>query len=268
MALVSVIWGVALLAIIAVSILWTGNTSAHLARNDFASARIDALAEAAVSRAALAILATRPEARWRVDGAPYDFSFDGAAVRLAIQDELGRIDLNRADGPVIAALLRSAGLDGEAAANLTDKILDWRDASPLKRLNGAKERDYREAGQNYRPRNGPFQSLDELKLVMGMTPELFGRIAPALTIWSGRPFVDPNVAPREVLRALPGMDDNKVAALLAARNGQFSLLPPQGRAFGVSLRIDRPEAAIAREVVIRMTDDPARPLWILSWRLP
>ena len=270
MALVSVIWAVALLAIIAVSILWTDNTSAHLARNGFDLARIEAIAEAAVSRAALAILAPRPEARWRVDGTPYDFSFDGTPMVLAIQDELGRIDLNRADGPVIAALLQSAGLDAQAAASLTDKILDWRDASPAKRLNGAKDRDYREAGLGYRPRNGPFQNLDELKLVIGMTPELFSRIEPALTIYSGKQFVDPGVAPRQVLLALPAMDDSKVANVIAARTGQFSgaatMLPTAGRAFAVAMRIERPEGSVAREAVIRMTDDPARPFWILSWR--
>ena len=31
-------------------------------------------------------------------------------------------------------------------------------ANPLKRLNGAKEREYREAGYAYAPRNGPFQT--------------------------------------------------------------------------------------------------------------
>lgn len=272
MALVSVIWGVALLAIIAVSILWTGSTSAHLARNGFDLARVEAIAEAGLSRAALAILAQRPEARWRVDGTAYPFAFDGAEMALAIQDELGRIDLNRADGPVIAALIQSAGLDALAAASLTDKILDWRDATPLKRLNGAKDRDYREAGYGYHPRNGPFQSLEELKLVMGMTPDLFDRIAPALTIYSGRPFVDPNVAPRQVLLALPGMDDSRVDAVLAARSGVVadvaSTLSPQGRAFAIAIRIARIAGPAARDAVIRMTDDPATPFWTLSWRSP
>jgi general secretion pathway protein K len=267
-ALVSVIWGVALLSVIAVSFLWTGNASRRLARNGFDVAQIEAVAEAAINRAVLGLLEPRPEARWRADGTPYEFSFDGARIEVQIQDELGRIDLNRADGSVLISLLQSAGLDPRSASSLVDKILDWREASPFKRLNGAKERDYRDAGYAYRPRNGAFQSLDELKLVMGMTPELFRRVEPALTIYSGRPTLDPQVAPRAALLALPTMDESKIAALIAARAGPapFSALPLQGRAFAVSARIETPVRTIGREAVIRMTDNPVEPFWILSWK--
>jgi general secretion pathway protein K len=268
MALVSVIWGVALLSVIAVSFLWTGNTARRLVRNGLDVAQVEALAEAAVNRAALGLLETRPDARWRTDAVPYDFGFDGARMQVRIQDELGRIDLNWADGSVLVALFQSVGLDAQAAARLVDKIQDWRDSSPLRRLNGAKDRDYRDAGYAYRPRNGAFQSLDELKLVMGMTPELFDRVEPALTVYSGRPSIDPQVAPREALLAVPTMDEGKIAALIAARAGAppSSALPLPGRAFAVSVAIERADRTIGREAVIRMTEDAAKPFWILSWK--
>src|SRR5262249_27582704 len=145
------------------------------------------------------------------------FRFDGWFMQTRIQDELGRIDLNFTDSPMLISLFQSAGLDFQTASSLVDKILDWRDATPFKRLNGAKDQDYRDAGYAYRPRNGAFQSLDELQLVMGMTADLFRRVEPALTIYSGRQFFDPQVAPREALLALPSMDETKVAALIAAR---------------------------------------------------
>jgi len=267
-ALVPVIWGVALLSVIAVSFVWTGNTSQRLARNGLDVARIEAVAEAAVNRAVLGLVEPRPEARWRADALPYAFDFDGARVTVRIQDELGRIDLNHADGSVLVGLFQSVGLDPQAAAGLVDKILDWRDASPFKRLNGAKDRDYRDAGYAYRPRNGPFQSLDELALVMGMTAELFRRVEPALTIYSGRQFIDPQVAPREALLALPGMDEGKAAAQIAARTGPapLSSLPLEGRAFAISARIERPDRVVGRDAVIRMTEDPVKPFWVLSWK--
>ena len=59
-------------------------------------------------------------------------------------------------------MFKSAGLDVQSAGKLVDKILDWRDANPAKRLNGAKERGYRMSGHPYRPRNGAFQSVHEL----------------------------------------------------------------------------------------------------------
>ena len=199
MALVSVLWGVALLSVIATSLLAAGNVSYRLARNGVELSQNDAIADAGINRAILALLDPRPDKRWRVDGATQSFAFNGIPMSLAIQDELGRIDLNYADGSLLAALFRSAGLEAGPASSLVDKVLDWRDPNPSHRLNGAKQNDYREAGSLYQPRNGPFQSVDELKLVMGVTLELFKRVEPALTVYSGRQFFDPQACPfREV----------------------------------------------------------------------
>ena len=50
--------------------------------------------------------------------------------------------------------------------------------------------EYRAAGYAYGPRDGPFETVEELKLVMGMTPLLFEALAPVLTIYSQTPWVD------------------------------------------------------------------------------
>ncbi len=185
MPLAYVIWGIGLLSYIAVSLLWSGNVSYQLARNVTEAAQLEATVEATINRAVLGLLDGRYDRRWRVDGVAQEFSFGGAKVRVAIQDELGRIDLNHADGALLAGLFQSVGLDSFSASRRVDKILDWRDSNGLKRLNGATAQDYRAAGFAYGPRNGPFQSVDELKLVMDMTPELFRRVEPALTVYSG-----------------------------------------------------------------------------------
>src|SRR5712672_684016 len=163
MALVSVLWGTMLLSIIAAAFLSAGNISYRLSHNTVEIAQADAVADAGIRRAVLALFDPRPDRRWRADGSPQSFNFAGASLKLSIQDELGRIDLNAADGPLLVALFQSAGLDAQSASSLVDKILDWRDTNPLKRLNGAKEQDYATSGLDYRPRNGAFQSVDELK---------------------------------------------------------------------------------------------------------
>lgn len=273
MALLSVLWGIALLSIVAASFLSMGGVSYRLAHNAAEIARTDAIAEAAANRAVLALLDTQPDRRWRTDGIAQAFNFDGASLKISIQDELGRIDLNRADGSLLIGLFKSIGLDAQAASKLVDKILDWRDANPSRRLNGAKEQDYRMSGHAYRPRNGAFQSVHELKLVMDMTPELFKHVEPALTVYSGRPFIDPRVAPAEALLALPSMDQAKAAALIAARTGSPSgstsgagmSSQQAGRAFTIRIEFERRSAVLTREVVIRLTDNPAQPYWVLSW---
>jgi general secretion pathway protein K len=275
MPLAYVIWGIGLLSYIAVSLLWSGNVSYELARNVAEAAQLDATFEATINRAVLGLLDGRYDRRWRVDGVSQEFTFDGAKVRVAIQDELGRIDLNRADGALLIGLLQSVGIDSLSANRLVDKILDWRDSSGLKRLNGATSQDYRAAGLAYGPRNGPFQSVDELKLVMDMTPELFRRVEPALTVYSGRQFIDPQFAPREALLALPTVNADAAASLIAARANQPTgtrtgvidpIVPLQGRAFTIRADIDKSAGTLSREAAVRITDNPIQPYWVMSWK--
>lgn len=272
MFLVYALWAIALLSTIGLSVVATGNASYHLAHNALAATQADAAIEGAVNRAVLALLDPRPEHRWRVDGVPRDFSWGPIEMRIAIQDEFGRIDLNHADQSLLAGLFQSAGLDFPAASSLVDKVLDWRDPRPGQRTNGAQDADYRSAGFAYHPRGGPFQNVDELKLVMGMTAALYQRVRPALTVYSGRPLFDPQFAPREALSALAGLNSNAVTSVMSARTSQGAragIIDPglarKGRAFSMQIQFRKPERAAAR-VVVRLTEDDAQPYWVLSWR--
>ncbi|MBU6462909.1 MAG: general secretion pathway protein GspK [Bradyrhizobium sp.] len=275
MPIVSVLWGLALLTSIALSVLSGGTMSYGRAQNSLEPRRTSVLVEAGVNRAVAALLDPLPERRWPADGVPQRFEFDGVALRISVQDELGKIDLNQAEPALLASLLQSAGLDPPAANDLANNIVDWRTELPAKRADGAKEQDYRAAGLSYRPRNGPFQSVDELLLVMGMTPALFKRIEPALTVYSGRPLFDPQLAPREALKALPGMTPQNVEMALASRLGQQPaidvsgsdrLATLRGRAFSIRAEFQHAGRPIDQQVTVRLTENPNQPYWVLNWR--
>jgi general secretion pathway protein K len=277
MPVLIVLWGVGLLTIASLSLMWTGNISYQLARNGLEVASVNATAEAVIHRTILGLVDPRRDRTWRADGVAQSFVFEGQSISLVIQDELGRIDLNRADTGLLTGLFRSVGLGPEQVSGTVDKIIDWRDSTPLKHANGAKEQDYRMAGLAYGPRNGPFQSVDELMLVMGMTPGLFAQVKPALTVYSGRQFIDPQVAPREALLALPEMDPARVASIIAERTsrpytgpssdptGTQSAMWLAGRAYTIRTEIARPSGAVVREAAIRLTDNPAQPYFMLNW---
>lgn len=276
MPVVSVLWGLGLLMMISLSLLGAATTSQMLARTNLQIGGINTLAEAAVSRAVLAMLDSNPDRRWRADGVARTFDFGGTEMKISIQDELGLIDLNQAAPSILIGLMQAAGLDHQSAANLVDKILDWRDSVPLRHLNGAKEADYQRAASNYRPRSGSFQSIDELLMVMDMTPSLFERIESTITVYSGRQFVDPNVAPREVLLALPNADPSSVEAIIAARTHQNSqidslaagnIMPLHGRAFTIRMEFEKSNKLVSQQVTVRLTSNPAQPFWILNWRV-
>ncbi len=244
-ALVSVLWILALLAIIAGSFTTNARTNAKLAPNLVEMAKARAWADAGVNRAILALLqppggldsaaavlqgieeALRQELGagaeglfeqpWRRDGTIYRFPFGGVEILASIQDEGGKIDLNAGADALLKGLFVSVGVGDDEAGALVDSIADFRDEDDFKRLNGAEADDYYAAGLDYGPRNSAFEAVEELHLVIGMTRELYDKVSPALTVDSGQPGIDPNTAPKEALLALPGVNSDDVEAMLADR---------------------------------------------------
>lgn len=273
MPVLAALWGMGLLTIISVSLLWSATESQVLARSAMEAAEIDMSVEAAVNRAVLALLASRAEQRWQTNGTAQMFEFNATRMMISIQDELGLLDLNQAEPSVLTRLMQGAGLDRQSATGLVDKILDWRDSTSLRRLNGAKDSDYRDAGRTYRPREGSFQSVGELRLVMGMTPALFSRVESAVTVYSGRQFVDSNVAPPQVLAALQnsgardalptGSNQQSLTTQLAV--GSAAQL--RGRAFTVKTTVEKAGNQISQQATIRLTENAHEPFWLLNWRL-
>ena len=175
---------------------------------------------------------------WRADGTVYAWAFGGGEVRISIEDEGGKIDLNRAPDELLKGLFVVVGVDEGEAARLVDAIADFRDADDVRRLDGAEDDDYRAAGLAWEAKDAPFAAVDELQRVMGMTPELYAKAAPFVTVHSKRRGIDPRTAPEEVLRAIPGVNQAEVEALIAARGQETSEGPeiaPPNRA-GSALR--------------------------------
>ncbi|HEY5339244.1 MAG TPA: hypothetical protein VIJ85_13640 [Rhizomicrobium sp.] len=255
-------------------------TSARIDNRALERIEAHAALDAALTRAVLGISDARLDQRWRVDGATTKFEFDGVKVGVKIQDQLGLIDLNAADGSIIDQLLQSVGMPSDDAASMTDRILDWRSDTALKRLHGASDADYIAAGYSYHQRHGPFQSVAELRLVLGMTPQLFAKIEPALTVYSGRPALDPNLAPEQALRALYLNAPDQVNAILRARNGTpgndaqngaFSgTLSPMtsiaGQTFSVGAALELGGRQYAQTAVVEFTGDDDRPYMVLAWQ--
>jgi DNA uptake protein ComE-like DNA-binding protein len=71
---------------------------------------------------------------------------------------------------------------------ISDAILDWLDADDTPRANGAELDYYGSLSPAYAPRNGPIQSIEELLLVRGVTPQLlFGLDAIPMGLIEGSP---------------------------------------------------------------------------------
>ena len=97
---------------------------------------------------------------------------------VRIFNESGKISLNGltdASGIMVNNLLVNLGSPPEEANRIVDSILDWKDEDDLHRLNGAESDYYQSLPHPYKARNADFESLEELLLVKGVTPDILYR---------------------------------------------------------------------------------------------
>jgi general secretion pathway protein K len=271
-ALVSVLWIVMALSLLAAATETLTSITYRMERKALEHDRIDGALDAGVVRAVLGIEAPDLSDRWRVDGVPQQFVFDDLNLSISIQDELGRFDLNVVDSSTLDALLTTEQAPQDQVDTLVDRILDWRNPSDLSRLHGATSADYAAAGLSYHPRHGPYQSVDELRLVLGMTPELFERIRPALTVYTKNTMIDPTYATREALLAFHGGDTGVVDNILNARNsgGLAGIANPSislaGRTYSITIDTEHDGQGFERYAVVMLTGDSKRPCLTLAWK--
>jgi general secretion pathway protein K len=144
--------------------------------------------------------------------------FDGGHLELVIEDESGKININKLvqgngfNFGMKGALSRLLSqpqfkLQGQEVEDILNAIKDWIDADSEVTANGAENAYYQGLGKSYTVRNGPMESIDELLLVRGVSRELFfgtperPGLARFLTV-HGEGSININTAPKEVLRAL------------------------------------------------------------------
>lgn len=278
-ALIATMVAIIILSLIGGSLLQLRTSLSSAQKDDDQRVKLEIAVQAAMNVAFLGLTDTRAEKRWRVDGVPTTVVFNDIAVTLVVQDEGGKIDLNAAPREVLVSLFQSAGLDNDTAAVMADRLLDWRESNNLAHLNGLTDEDYHARGSKFRPRHNPFQSVDELKMMIDMTSELFEKIRPALTVYSQSQQINKQTAPREALLTLPGMNEGMVDAIindrlrgaedfedrsLFVRPGVMNpLLPLGGRSFTIAATGKSGSNQVTHEEVIKITDDTNHPFLVL-----
>lgn len=277
MALITVLWVVALLAVLAIGFANVSRTEASLVRNRYAAARAEALANTGVSLAIAGLLDPQQRGGWRADGTPRDLVYDGGTITVRVQDEAGKIDLNKASDDVLANLLRNLGIGAGDSAALVAAVNRWKTArQALWRGFGGRDEA---SGINIAA--GPFLALTELRGVTGFSPIVYDRAAPFLTVYSHNYRVDPRTAPSIVLRSLPGADPVEVEAYIAARRqlganpeqlppltglDRFLALNPLTIVSITAKSRTADGARFTRESAVDLIGSRAQPYRLLAWR--
>ena len=251
-ALLIVLWSVVLLAMLATVMTSTGRSEMQLAGNLRRAAAAEAAADGGVA-AAVFHLSDAPARAWAADGLPHETRIGAYVVTIRVLDENGKLNPNYAPPELTAAVIAATGVDRSTAAGLAQAFADWHQIGGLDIVVA----HYRQAGMAAVPTGQPFRSMEELGLVMGMTPQLLARITPYFSVYATGPLELSHAAPllREAVRALSG--------------GQTPTAPAAGRPTVVTVVSDaraRDGSRFVRQAVAKLGADQAgRPSHTLQW---
>lgn len=239
-ALLLVLWVLTILMVIVLSFSFMARTETHATLFFKEGMEKKFLAEAGVERAITELfyrsvnkgqtIILEGREVWKIDGTTYEGEIGGGRYLVGIADESGKLNINKmtdANAIILRQLLINLGVKDEEVNTIVDSILDWKDADDLTHLNGVESSYYMSLSNPYKAKDGDFDTVEELLLVKGMTPEiLYGNgekqgIIGFITANPIGPFqININAAPGELLKAVPGMTPEIVDSILSLRQGK------------------------------------------------
>jgi len=190
-ALIMVLWVMAILSVVVLEFCLAMRTEVHLTKNYKEELQLYGMAEGGVQRAIAELIykhdprvqqmrrtllsqETSPDQKeWVVDGRSYPLPFDQGTCDIRIMSEGGKVNINVVSESMLRKIIGQLGLEGEAKDIVVDSILDWRDPDDFYRVNGAENDYYQSLKEPYYCKNGNLDSIEELLLARGVTPDLF-----------------------------------------------------------------------------------------------
>ncbi|ODB85767.1 hypothetical protein A3194_13155 [Candidatus Thiodiazotropha endoloripes] len=274
-ALILVLWLVALLTIIAASFSTQSKVESRLAGNAKDALQAKLLAESGFSRAVMELMVISPQQRWNFNGQLYPLQTSQGDLEISIRNASGLLDLNKASGDQLNRLFVLISDNPEEREALVDRLNDWRDADDLRRLNGAEDKDYRAAGYDYTTAGKDLTSLEELAYVMGFDAARVNRLRPYVTLKSDAATVDFRYASQQLTALLTSSDqsgseltealdqlDSELADLDLSQGGGSS----QSKVFRIEVSARTKQGGHARIVAdVGLKNRGRKPYSIHSW---
>jgi general secretion pathway protein K len=222
-ALIAVLWMVAALTVLVAGLLMVSRGEMLETEIRLQEGRAVALGDAAIQ------LAVRD---WMNANPPPDrlkralYAYEGVEIEVEVVPASGYIDINNAPEELLQALfVHGAGQNPVTARQLAQSIIDWRDTDDEPMPYGAEAPAYASAGVSWRPRDGRFSTPEDLLQVLGIDFELFARIEPLITVWTGErdsggtaAGVNPLAAPEPMLLVLCQGNMGTAARIASSRD--------------------------------------------------
>lgn len=230
-ALLLVLWVVTLMTALISVFALSARTEALQGRFLARSTAARYAAEAGLELATVHLSGPDMAQRWIPDGRANLVPFEGYKLEVRVLDESAKVDLNVATPELLIGLMTAVGTDYDRARGIAGAIADFRDPDNL--LNpegGAEDPQYAVAELPYGAKDRPFESVTELRQVLGVDQALYEKLLPHVTVYTGLARPNPTFASMPVLQAL-GLPADQLALILAQRStalpGQVPVDPAQ-----------------------------------------
>lgn len=254
-------------------VLWVAGLIAALMGGFAIKVRIDALASANALRSSQTEMAADGMARltaWRLAAGTYDAAKNGTpvsckwndqmTVSIQVQDQAGLADLNTLSPQFFSLLFQRLGSSSQEADKLATSMADFRDTDSQSTDGGPERVTY--AGQVFGPKNSPFQTIEEMDQLPGMTDALYRAALPLVTVHASQPGIDPVTAPSELRETFDETTDGVFTGPLAPYQG-----PQQGKSFGIDIRVTASNGSrFRRKTVAVIFQQPDKPFALLEWQ--
>lgn len=242
--LIILLWTLVLLSLLALNLASSVQTETAMARTSLDSEQAYFFARGALEEALFRLVFPDHDAERQKSRFPYRGGMNHYWVlkgdfysHVAILDESGKLDLNFCDPKMLQRLLQILGNEETLSARLSESIVEWRKSNAF--ANKAETGESSSLGPDIQYiKHRPFDSVEELLLVPGMTREtLYGSsiregngaggeatqprsikgLVDYVTVFVGKEQINPNYAEPEVLASLPGLDGAEAQAIVDAR---------------------------------------------------
>lgn len=267
-ALVAVLLVLSLLTVLAMSVVSATRRHGQLGKAALATAVEQELLDSSL-RLAILTLGGAGNAGGCGDTLPITV-FD-RAVGVTLSCESGRADLNKASADLLTAMFAGNGVPVEQAASFANRIIDWRDADDERGRGGAERDDYLGSARKSGPRNAPFESVAELRQVLGLE-SLEADMLDGFTVYSHAPDVREQAAVPVALRALQWADARQLGGRrwLAEAAETSTMGAPSRSLAGEAVRMNAcappPANAYCRVATVRFTGNESRPALVFAWQ--
>lgn len=155
---------------------------------------------------------------------PYDYTLKDQHLAVRLLDEKGKFSVNDIPVSLWQEILAACGLPlGAEQTGIINAVKDWIDPDDEHRLDGAENDYYQSLEHPYACKNYFIETLEELLLIKGITPELyygteeFPGLRSFLSVYGERQKIDVNCALPAAFRLVEGMPAETIEEIVKLR---------------------------------------------------